>query len=388
MLEAPLTLRVFESVAGVPRGAWDRLLDEHANPFVSHAFLDALEQSRCAHPDHGWRPRHLTLWQGELLLAAAPAYLKYDHAGDFARDWVWAGAVEKAGVRYYPRLFLTVPITPVPGRRILAAPGVDRAVATRLLIEGARHVAKEERASSVHVLYLHESEHAELEAAGLALRVDFQAHWFNQGYQDSADFLARGLDSKQRYNARKERQAPGKQGITIRTVRGEEITSDRTRWGRVAHGFYEATITKMRWGRPWLNADFYARVFDAMPEPLELVVAHRDGRDVAGAFNVHHRDRLFGRYWGCHEDHDLLHFNVCLHHSIDDCIARGLAVFEGGAGGDHKLLRGFDLAPTHSAHLFLDNRIDKEIRRFLREERLARAGELERWQDKRGNRTA
>ncbi len=381
---AALTLRVYDSIAGIPAPAWDELLDEHANPFVSHAFLDALEASGCAAPGHGWRPRHLTLWEGARLVAAAPAYLKHDHEGDFARDWVWANAVERAGVRYYPRLFLTVPITPVPGRRILVAPDLDREQATRLLVEGARGLAKDEKASSVHVLYHHEEERLDLAAAGMSLRVDVQAHWFNRGYVDGADFLARGLDAKQRYNARRERAAPARQGITIRTVRGEEIASDREHWGRVAHGFYHATVSKMRWGRPWLNAEFYARIFAAMPEPLELVVASRDGHDVAGAFNVRHRERLFGRYWGCHEEHDLLHFNVCLHHSIDDCITRGLQVFEGGAGGEHKLHRGFDLAATHSAHLFLDSRINKEIARFLELERQARAGELAKWHHKKG----
>jgi uncharacterized protein len=382
-LKRELTFRVYESIAAIPATAWDALLDEEANPFVHHAFLDALEVSGCAGKGHGWRPRHLTLWDGDHLIAAAPAYLKFDHEGDFARDWVWSSAVERAGVRYFPRLFITVPITPVPGRRILVEAGRDRALATALLVAGARRLAEEDRASSVHVLYHHESETADLEAAGMAPRIDMQAHWFNRGYRDPMDFLTRGLDAKQRYNARRERAAPGKQGIEIRTVRGAEIAADRERWGRTAHGFYHATVSKMMWGRPWLNADFYARIFANMPGPLELVVASRGGKEIAGAFNVHHRDRLFGRYWGCHEEHDLLHFNVCLHHSIDDCIARGLSVFEGGAGGEHKLHRGFALAATHSAHLFLNARIDKEIRRFLGLERQARAEELAKWQDRR-----
>jgi uncharacterized protein len=377
------TLRIYDAVAGVPQAAWDALLDPLANPFVSWAFLDALEASGCATKAHGWRARHLTLWDGARLVAAAPAYLKLDHEGDFARDWVWADAVGRAGIRYYPRLFLTVPITPVPGRRILVAPGVDRRAAAAALIEGARQLAREEKASSVHVLYHVESERDELVAAGMAPRMDFQAHWFNRGYADTADFLKRGIDSKQRYNARHERAAPARQGISIRTVRGDEIVRHSEQWGRVAHGFYHATVSKMRWGRPWLNADFFARIFRTMPEPLELAVARRDGNDIAGAFNVHHRERLFGRYWGCHEEHDLLHFNVCLHHSIDDCIARGIEVFEGGAGGHHKLTRGFDLAPTFSAHLFLDARIDNEIRRFLTLEAQARAEELAKWQNRR-----
>jgi hypothetical protein len=367
----------------VPQPAWDALLDPLANPFVSWHFLDALEASGCAAKGHGWRARHLTLWDGPRLCAAAPAYLKLDHEGDFARDWVWADAIGRAGVRYYPRLFITVPITPVPGRRILVAPGVDRRAATRRLLEGARELAVDEKASSVQVLFHLEEERADLEAAGLALRTDFQAHWFNRGYRDTHDFLTRGLDSKQRWNARRERAAPVAQGIAIRTVRGAEIKEDREHWGRVAHGFYHSTVSKMMWGRPWLNADFYARIFRHMPEPLELVLARRDGRDIAGAFNVQHGARLFGRYWGCLEEHDLLHFNVCLHHSIDDCIARGISVFEGGAGGSHKLHRGFDLAPTYSAHLFLDSRIDKEIRKFLAMESQARAGELAKWHNKR-----
>jgi predicted N-acyltransferase len=377
------SLRVLPAISDVARADWDALLDPLANPFVSWTFLDAMERSGCAAPAHGWRPRHLTLWRDGRLVAAAPTYLKGDHEGDFARDWIWADAIHRAGVRYYPRLFVTVPVTPVPGRRVLVAGGEDRPALTRLLVEGARAVAADERASSVHVLYAHEEELPDLVAAGMAPRVDFQAHWVNRGYRDPADFLARGLDAKQRYNARKERARPAAQGIEIRTVRGDELAADRHRYGRLAHSFYHATISKMRWGRPWLNAALFERIFADMPGPLELVVARHRGRDVAGAFNVHHQDRLFGRYWGCVEEHDLLHFNVCLHHSIDDCIARGLAVFEGGAGGEHKLHRGFELLPTRSAHLFLDARIDREIRKFLELEGRARAAELERWHHRR-----
>jgi len=373
------TFRVLDAVGAVTRAAWDALLDPLANPFVSWTFLDALETSGCAGPSHGWRPRHLTLWRDESLVAAAPAYLKFDHEGDFARDWVWSSAIERAGVRYFPRLLITVPITPVPGRRFLVAPGEDRAAAVKLLVEGAQRLARDERASSVHVLYALDEEAEALTAQGLASRVDFQAHWVNRGYTSTDDFLTRGLDSKQRRNARVERARPPAQGITIRTVRGAELAADRDRWGRLAHSFYHATVDGMRWGRPWLNAELFARIFHDQPEPLELVVATRAGRDIAGAFNVHHEGRLFGRYWGAHEHHDVLHFNVCLHHSIDDCIARGIQVFEGGAGGSHKLLRGFDLSPTFGGHWFANARINKEIAAFLAEERRARADELSKW---------
>ncbi len=162
-------------------------------------------------------------------------------------------------------------------------------------------------------------------------------------------------------------------------MRGAEILADRERWGAEAAGFYQSTVDKMRWGRPWLNRAFFMKIFRRMPEPLEVVVAERAGRIVAGAFNVQSGDRLYGRYWGCHEEHDLLHFNVCLHHSVEDCVNRGLAVFEGGAGGEHKLFRGFDMGPTHSAHAFLDQRIDRQIRRFLETEMQLRAEELTKW---------
>jgi uncharacterized protein len=380
-LAEPTSLRVryLDRIAAVPRAVWDGLLDAAATPFVCHAFLDALEAAGCAAPRRGWVPRHITLWRGDQLVAAAPAYLKHDHEGDFARDWVWSGFVERAGVRYYPRLFLTVPITPVTGRRVLVAAGEDRRAAVGAVIAAARAEAEAARASSVHVLFPLPEELEHLEAAAMAVRMDFQAHWINAGYADTSDHLARGLSAKARHLVRKERALPARQGITIRTVRGAEIADDRERWGRTAHGFYQATIDKMRWGRPWLNQELFLRIFRDMPEPLELVVAERAGRMIAGAFNVQAGDRLYGRYWGCHEEHDSLHFNVCLHHSVDDCIARGIQAFEGGAGGEHKLHRGFDLGPTHSAHLFLDGRIDREIRRFVALERRERAEELAKW---------
>src|SRR5262249_37765703 len=245
--------------------AWDALLDPLANPFVSWTFLDALETAGCAGPARGWRPRHLSLWRDGRMVAAAPAYLKQDHEGDFARDWVWSNAVERAGVPYYPRLFVTVPITPVPGRRILVAPGEDRAALTAALVEGGRKVAAQEGASSFHVLFASPDELGALAAGGLALRQDFQAHWLNHGYRDGADFLARGLDSKQRRNARVERARPAAQGIALRTVRGAELAADRDRWGKVAWSFYHSTIEKMRWGRPWLNRAFFERIFHDMP---------------------------------------------------------------------------------------------------------------------------
>jgi uncharacterized protein len=383
-------LRIHDSIADVPEADWDALVihDARANAFVRWAFLEALEHSGCAAPRAGWKPRHLTLWQGGKLVAAAPAYARSDSDGDFSRDWHWAEFAMRAGFRYYPKLLITVPFTPVTGRRMLVASGLPRAPHVRALIEAARELAREERLSSVHVLFPDEDEMPELTAAGLAHRQSYQFHWHNRGYTSYDDWLKRGLDSKRRHQARRERGAAAGQGISLRTVRGEELAADAATWAKVAHDFHRSTVDKLMWGRPWLNLSFYQRLFTRMPGPLEVVEARREGHFVAGAFNVSSPTRLFGRYWGCHEDHPFLHFHVCLYHSIDDCIARGLQVFEGGAGGEHKMSRGFEPSETFSAHAFTDARLDRAIRDHLVQESAHRAAELAVWRARHQNRGA
>jgi len=366
------------AIEEVPRSAWDALLDDQATPFVRWDFLAALERSGCASEASGWRPRHLTLWRADRLVAAAPAYLREDSDGDFSRDWGWADAAQRAGIAYYPKLTITVPFTPVTGRRILVAPGEPRAEATVALMKAARALAQEEGATGVHVLFPVEDEARELEAAGLARRVAFQYHWRNDGYRDPEDFLAR-FSSKKRNQARRERAAPDKQGIAIRTVRGDELAEDPQKWARAAFELHRSTVDKLMWGRRWLNRAFYEQVFASLAPSLELVEARRDGKLIAGAFNVATPTHLYGRYWGCFEEHPFLHFNVCLYHSIDECIRRGVQVFEGGAGGEHKIARGFEPAETYSAHAFLDERLDVPLRAYIEREAAERATALSRW---------
>jgi predicted N-acyltransferase len=195
-----------------------------------------------------------------------------------------------------------------------------------------------------------------------------QGHWINRGYRTVDDWLA-SFSSKKRHMIRRERAAPAEQGITIRTVRGPEIAADPTGWGRLIGELYGQTVAKIMWGPGFLNAKFFARLFERMPEPLEVVVAEKEGRPIAGAFNMSGGNRLWGRYWGTFEDHPFLHFNVCLYHSVEDSIQRGLATFEGGAGGEHKLHRGFEPSPTHSAHKFLHPALDRAIRDYLQQAR-------------------
>lgn len=369
------------SIAAVPASEWDRLSAHEPNratPFLSHAWLDALEQSGAVTPERGWSPRHILLRRGGRLVAAAPAYLKRDSDGDFGRDWHWADAAARAGIPYYPKLVLGVPFTPATGRRLIAAPGEDRRAMTHELVAWLRELCAEEGIRSIHALYAWQDEAQDFEEAGLALRLDFQYHWVNAGYRDFEGFLAR-FASKRRNAIRRERAAPPRQGIAIRSVSGEELAASSSRWARDIDRLHEASVSRMVWGRRFLDRGFFERALLAMAPNLEVVEARRGGRLIAMAFNVVGAERLYGRYWGAVEEHPFLHFNVALYHSVEQCILRGLQVFEGGAGGEHKLARGFEPAEIWSAHTFADPRLEAAIRRHLREERKQLGATMAHW---------
>jgi predicted N-acyltransferase len=375
-------IQVHDAIAAVPQPAWDALLDARATPFLRWHWLEALEHAGCVSAKTGWQPCHLTLWRKRELIAAAPAYLKEDSEGDFSRDWGWAQGVERAGLPYYPKLTLAVPFTPCTGRRLLVRAGEDRAECQRQLLAGAAELARRVGASSLHVLFPLVDEASELAEAGLARRVSYQYHWRNAGYGGFEEFLAR-FDSKKRNQAKRERNEPARQGLTIRTLREEELRHHPHKWADAAFELHRSTVDKLMWGRRWINRAFYRRVVERMPENLELVAAERasDGKLVAGAFNVASPTHLYGRYWGCFEEHRFLHFNVCMYHSIEECIRRGVQVFEGGAGGEHKIPRGFEPAETFSSHLFFDARLDRPIRDFIAREADERARALAHWRE-------
>ena len=380
---AALDVRILASIADVAAEEWDALFAHEparASPFVRHAFLDAAERSGSASPRTGWRARHLVVTRRGRVVAAAPAYQKRGSEGDFSRDWEWASAAARASVPFYPKLVVGAPFTPAGGRRLLAAPGEDRGAALAALVDAVRRLAERDGLGAVEVLFPDADEAREWEAAGFALRVDFQYHWRNQGYRSMDEFLAR-FPSKRRNAIRRERRAPEEQGIAIRTVGGAELARDPAGWARDLHRLHEATTDKMAWGMRWVNRAFYEGVIGGLPDAVEVVEARRGGRLVAMAFNLASAERLYGRYWGCAEEHPFLHFNVALYHSIEQCIARGVKVFEGGAGGEHKLARGFEPAETWCAFLFTDARLDAAVRRHLEEERALRAGAVARWRE-------
>lgn len=375
-----MELRVYDAIDEVPAEAWDALADGAATPFLRWHWLEALEASGCATAATGWQPCHLTLWRGRELVAAAPAYIKEDSDGDFSRDWGWADAAMRARIPYYPKLVLTVPFTPCTGRRVLVRAGEDRAELTEMLVAGARKLAAQAGLSSLHALFPLGDEARQLEAAGLARRVSYQYHWRNDGYRSFDEFLAR-FGSKKRNQAKRERASVAQHGLGLRTLREAELRAEPKRWADAAYELHRSTVDKLMWGRRWINRAFYRRVVERMPENLELVVAerHSDGKLVAGAFNVASKTHLYGRYWGCFEEYRFLHFNVCMYHSIEECIRRGVQVFEGGAGGEHKIPRGFEPAETFSSHLFLDERLDRPIRDYIAREADERVRALEHW---------
>ncbi len=374
--------RIIGSITDVPAAAWNALhaATPGANPFTRHEWLAALETSGCATPERGWTAHHLGLFEGERLVAGLPLYEKHDSDGDFSRDWGWAEAAQRARLVYYPKLVATVPFTPVTGARLLTN-GVDRAEAARMLTATLAALAGELGGGGAHVLVPTEEESRLFEDAGMARRIAYQYHFHNYGYGKPDDLIAR-FDSKRRNTTRRERSAPAKQGITLRTVRGDELKADPKKWARLAHKLHRSTVDKLMWGRRWLNEEFYLAAFAALPEHMELVIAERAGQVVAGAFNVSSATHLFGRYWGCFEEHRFLHFNVCLYHSIDDCIRRGLQVFEGGAGGEHKIPRGFAPSETYSNHLFLDRRLDTPLRAHIAGEAEERARALAEYRER------
>ncbi len=367
MTDDALRFRVIDAIGSIPERAWDALLDDACTPFQKHRWLHAMELEGCAVEATGWHPRHLTLWRGATLVAAAPAYLREDSQGEFVFDHGWANAAQRAGIRYYPKLVLAVPFTPATGRRVLVAPGEDRAALGRAIFEGAVALARAERLSSIHVLFPTRAEAELAEAAGAMTRQGVQYHWENQGYRDYDEFLAR-FDSKRRSQLRREARAADEQGITLRTRRGAALGEADA---ALAYQLYLSTVEKFSWGRRYLNEGFFRRVLREFGEHIELVEAREGDAVVAGAINVASATHLYGRYWGCFEERPFLHFNVCYYHSIRDCIARGVQRFEGGAGGEHKVSRGFEPSVTYSSHWVFHPGLDRAVREFVGRESAA-----------------
>lgn len=367
-----LTLTTAGSMAEIDPTAWDTLAGP-GNPFLAHAFLDALEQSGSVSERTGWLPRHLILSTAtSRLVGAVPLYLKAHSWGEYVFDHSWARAYEQAGGAYYPKLQAAVPFTPVPGPRLLAGDGPDAPAIRRALADGLVAVAETLEVSGVHATFVADHDMPPLAMAGFMERHDVQFHWHNRGYGSFDDFLA-GLAARKRKTIRKERQKVAESGLRFRALSGADITAEA--WDAF-HRFYHATVDR-KWGEAYLTRDFFDRLGQMMAERVVLIMAYDGDRPVAGALNLIGDDALYGRNWGAVVDLPFLHFETCYYQAIDVAIERGLARVEAGAQGGHKLLRGYEPVTTRSAHWIADPRLARAVKGFLDQERAAVDAEAE-----------
>lgn len=363
--EATFTAEAVEGIGRIGRETWNRLAPP-GHPFLSYEWLHALEDTGCVHPNQGWLPLHLLLREGDRVVGLCPFYLKSHSMGEFIFDQEWAHASERMGVEYYPKGLSAVPFTPVTGPRFLLDPERPREPLIRAMARALPALGRRFGLSSVHLNFLPDDEAALLEEPLYLARGTVQYHWRNRGYRDFEDYL-QALKGKRRGEIRRERRRLHEAGVRFRVLAGDEILP---RHMAAAYELYAGHVAKFFWGQRYLNRDFFQRIGETFREHLMLVWAERDGQLLGGAINVRGGDRLYGRYWGARvEDVPFLHFAACYYEGIDFCIREGLSVFEPGAGGEFKRMRGFDPVITHSAHHIADPLLREAIGRFLVQER-------------------
>lgn len=378
MTTADIEVTVHRGFAEIAPEDWDAVACPETaeggrpfDPFTTHRFLSALERSRSTGPGSGWTAMPLVARRAGRIIAATPLYAKSHSQGEYIFDFNWADAWQRAGGRYYPKLQIAVPFTPATGRRFLTRPG-DEAEGTAALLQAALRLAEENRLSSLHVTFCTEAEAERGAAMGLLRRTTQQFHWENHGYASYEDFLGQ-LASRKRKALRKERAQAQAFGGTIRALTGDAI--EPAHWDAFWI-FYQDTGSR-KWGTPYLMRKAFDAFHETMRDDMLLVLAERDGKPVAGALNFIGRETLYGRYWGCIEDHPFLHFELCYHQAIDWAIAQGMKRVEAGAQGEHKLARGYLPVPVHSLHWIADPGFSDAVARYLAAERSAVGEEIE-----------
>jgi predicted N-acyltransferase len=368
------TLKAHTSIEEIGQQPWDRCAnparagiecDLPFDPFLSYAFLAALEESESAVGRTGWAPYHLSLEHAvEGVVGVLPMYLKSHSQGEYVFDYSWADAFERAGGRYYPKLQVSVPFTPATGRRILTRPDTADPDLDKYLVSGMMQVSEQMEVSSVHVTFAEKAQWERMGAMGFLQRTHNQFHWQNDSYQTFDDFLA-ALSSKKRKNIRRERRDSVAAGIVIERLTSDDIKPEH--WDAF-YRFYIDTGSR-KWGSPYLTREFFSIVGETMPDDILLVMCRRDGQYVAGAINFIGGECLFGRNWGCTEHHPFLHFEVCYYQAIEFAIERGLRRVEAGAQGQHKLARGYLPTHTYSAHWIANESFRDAVEHYLRSER-------------------
>ena len=366
-----ITIKVVKSIDQVEAIEWDACAGSE-NPFVSHAFLNALEKSGAVDVESGWVPHHLIMVdQTDRLYGAAPIYLKSHSYGEYVFDHGWADAYERAGGRYYPKLIAAIPFTPVTGPRLLTRSDTETGEVEEALCAGMIEIANRYQLSSVHVTFAEQAHAACLERAGFVVRHSHQYHWMNRDYESFDAFLA-NLTSRKRKTIRKERQRIADAGITFKALTGPELTAGH--WDTF-YKFYADTYDR-KWGVPYLNREFFEYVNETMAERLVLIMAYEEGHPIAGAFNLLGDDAIYGRNWGCSHRYKFLHFETCYYQAIDFAISHGLARVEAGTQGPHKIQRGYEPVQTFSAHWIRDSGFRDAVESFLKRERAMESEEM------------
>ncbi|MBA2661926.1 MAG: GNAT family N-acetyltransferase [Bradymonadaceae bacterium] len=371
-MSSKYVVEILDGVARLERATWDALVGEHS-PFLEHGFLAALETTGCVGEASGWLPQIFVLREGARIVGALPLYLKTNSTGEFVFDWGWAEGAQRAGIAYYPKAVVGVPFTPVTGARLLvAADAEDASEVRRVLAAAAVQLAEQMGLSSVHFNFITEEEIPVFEELGLPIRTGLQYHWKNTDYTSFNAFLGR-FGAKRRANIRRERRKLDEAGVTTEIKLGREV--ERKDLQRVFK-YYKDTVNKFYYGQQYLSLEFFEELHTTLPDRLHLVTAHQSGAPFAGTFNLYKGERLYGRYWGALKEVEFTHFEVCMYRAISWCIEHGVAVFEPGAGGEHKFERGFSPTRTYSAHFIRDTRLRMAVADFITRERAQLEAEI------------
>ena len=353
-----------DSIEKITKEDWESVLN-NKYPFLQYDFLKTLEVTKCVSPEQGWTPFHAVVSEGEMIIAIMPLYIKTDSQGEFIFDWSWADAFYRNGLEYYPKLVSSIPFTPASGPRILFTDQSKSLIIIKEVSSALKRISQEQSFSGVHILLAEKDEINKFSREDFSLRTSYSFHWFNNNYESFDSFL-KDMTSRQRKNIKKEREKIAKQGITLSRIKGEDISHEMI---ETFYQFYQVTYLK-RGMRGYLNFKFFESIIKYSPDSILLVMAQNsDGNYVAGALNFYDDQKLYGRYWGCLEEYDSLHFETCYYQGIEFCIGHGLGSFDPGVQGEHKIKRGFCPIETYSAHWIRDARFKEAIDDFLERER-------------------
>jgi uncharacterized protein len=372
-----VAVKVTSRISEINAADWDACAGDD-NPFVSHAFLDILEESGAACAESGWLPQHLLLEDASgQLIGAVPCYLKNHSYGEYVFDWGWADAFERAGGKYYPKLQISVPFSPVTGPRLLVRPGPDAAETRRVLVAGLRELANQHKVSSLHITFCEKEERDLLEGQDFLKRLGKQFHWHNRGYETFDDFLG-ALNSRKRKAIRKERKLAN-QDAHVEILTGDDLKPEHM---EAFYQFYLTTVEK-KWAHAYLNKDFFMLMQERLADKVVMIMASDDGEYVGAALNLRGTDTLYGRNWGGSPHYRMLYFEACFYRAIEYAIDNGLARVEAGAQGPHKISRGYLPSETYSAHWIRDPAFRDAVARFLVSEQKETEWEMDALEDER-----